>query len=111
MWSNADVDLAMSQDGSFAVSFFGYEEFGKATWEFELRIDELASVEVWEKMEPKHCFSPFIHFNDCVMDLKTTGRKLGELLSFAEVTWKYCTNTIAVDQMHWQGSFSGSLKT
>ena len=67
-WSQADVNLHMNQNGSFTVIFFGYEKLGRTAREFELRLDKLASVEVWSKWDAEEGFNPFIQFNENVIN-------------------------------------------
>ena len=83
-WSEANVDLHMSQNGSFSVQFFGYEDLGRIVREFELRLDKLASVEVWNQRDAEENFNTFIQFNAGIIDSEKIGKKLVEMLSLVE---------------------------
>ena len=83
-WSEADVDLHMSQNGSFSILFFGYEDLGRTVREFEVRLDELASVEVWKRRDAEEGFNAFIQFDAGVIDSEKMGKQLVEMLSLVE---------------------------
>ena len=62
-WFKADVDLHMKQNGLFSVRFLRYEDMGRSVREFEIRLDEISSVEVWQERYPEVGFNPFIQFD------------------------------------------------
>jgi hypothetical protein len=49
-----------------------------------LRLDKLASVEVWKKRDAEEGFNAFIQFDAGVIDSEKMGKKLVEMLNLVE---------------------------